>query len=153
MVGQAAVSTLKDKLAEPGVRSRVVTDAAQLVDDEVRARSGFSGLAIKAGYKAVQALKPSLIPEAIDGLLDRFVEQLEPFYTEWSGSNGAGSFDAFLVARRTRVADALLGVTDQRATQTGNRTIKKTYEKLRPYGEKNVAQAIPELGRVLSRYV
>lgn len=147
------MSTLKEKVAEPAVRGRVVADAAQLVDDEVRARSGLSGMAIKAGYKAVRALKPSLIPDAIDGLLDRFVEQLEPFYADWASSEEGESFERFLVNRKTRVANALLGVTDRRAREATNRTIKKTYEKLRPYGEKNVEQAVPGLGQLLNRYV
>lgn len=147
------MSTLKEKIADPSIRARVVEDAAQLVDDEVRSKSGLSGLAIKAGYKAVRALKPSLIPETIDGLLDRFVEQLEPFYAEWSGGDQSTSFDAFLIARKSQVANALLGVTDRRAREATNRTIKKTYEKLRPTGEKNVEQAVPGLVRLLKRYV
>jgi hypothetical protein len=34
-----------------------------------------------------------------------------------------------------------------------NTTIKKTYETLRPQGEKHVTAAVPGLGRVIQRYV
>jgi hypothetical protein len=146
------VPTLKEILCPPENRWNVIRDAAQLVESEVSAKSGISGLAIKAGYKAVKAIKPSLIPDAIDNLLDRFVERLEPFYTEWSATKSP-PFDAFLNARSGQVANALLGVTDDRARTIKNSTIKKTYETLRPTGEKNVVAAVPGLGRMIAKYV
>jgi hypothetical protein len=146
------VPTLKELLCAPDIRWNVIRDTAQLVDSEVSAKSGISGLAIKAGYKAVKAIKPSLIPDAIDSMLDRFVEKLEPFYTDWAASKSQG-FDQFLSGRSSQVANALLGVTDDRARTIQNNTIKKTYETLRPTGEKNVVAAIPGLGRMLTKYV
>jgi hypothetical protein len=147
------VPTLKETLCSPNNRPSVIRDTAQLVDSEVSAKGGISGLAIKAGYKAVKAIKPGLITEAIDSLLDRFVERLEPFLDQWTSGGKTQPFDAFLSARSKEVANALLGVTDDRARSIGNSTIKKTYETLRPQGEKNVIQAVPGLGRLLTRYV
>lgn len=147
------MATLKEILCSPENRPSVIRDAEHLVDSEVSAKSGLSGLAIKAGFKTVKALKPGLIQEAIDTLLDRFVERLEPFHQEWVESGKKQPFDAFLNARTSKVANALLGVTDDRARSVGNTTIKKTYEALRPQGEKNVAAAVPGLGRLLNRYV
>jgi hypothetical protein len=147
------VPTLKEILCAPENRSSVIRDAVQLVDSEVSAKSGISGLAIKAGYKAVKAIKPALITEAIDSMLDRFIERLEPFHDQWNSAQKSPAFDAFLAQRSKEVANALLGVTDDRARSIQNNTIKKTYEALRPQGEKNVIAAVPGLGRVLSRYV
>jgi hypothetical protein len=144
---------LKDVLLNPDQRPQVVSDTVRLVDDEVSAKSGISGLAIKAGYKAVNAIKPSLVRDAVDNLLDRFVEQLEPFFTRWNDAGKAGTFGAYLNGRPREVANALLKVTDDRARNVDNATIKKTYEKLRPQGEKNVEAAIPGLSRLLDRYV
>jgi uncharacterized protein DUF6918 len=145
------VPTLKELLCAPEIRWNVIRDTAQLVESEVASKSGISGLAIKAGYKAVKAIKPSLIPDAIDNMLDRFVERLEPFYTEWSTTK-AQPIDSFLNARASQVANALLSVTDDRARSIQNGTIKKTYDTLRPHGEKNVIAAVPGLGRMISRY-
>lgn len=134
-------------------RPAIVRDAVNLVDSEVSSKSGLSGMAIKAGYKAVKAIKPTLIQDAVDNLLDKFVDKLEPFHTSWADAGKSGGFDSYLSARKSEVANALLSVTDERAKSVDNKTIRKTYEKLRPQGEKNVEAAVPGLGRVLNKYV
>lgn len=145
--------SLKDLVLSPDNRPKVIDDAVRLVDSEVASKSGLSGMAIKTGYKAVAAIKPTLIKEAVDTLLDRFVERLEPFFTEWEQKGKSPGFDNFLSGRSKQVANALLGVTDDRARGIQNGTIKKTYEMLRPQGEKNVEAAVPGLGRLLAKYV
>jgi hypothetical protein len=147
------VAALKEILCSVENRPKVIRDAAQLVDDEVSAKGGLSGIGIKAAYKTVKAVKPTLIHDALDGLIDRFVDRLEPFYNDWIAANKSPSFGAFLDQRSSKVANALLGVTDDRARSISNNTIKKAYETLRPQGEKHVTAAIPGLGRVLGRYV
>ncbi|MCB9645071.1 MAG: hypothetical protein H6730_00505 [Deltaproteobacteria bacterium] len=146
------MTTLKD-IVSSDKRPAIVRDAVQLVDSEVHAKSGLSGMAIKAGYAAVKAIKPSLIQDAVENLLDKFVDKLEPFYARWLEGGKTGTFDAFLNGQKTAVANALLSVTDERARHVDNKTIRKTYEKLRPQGEKNVEAAVPGLGRVLQKYV
>lgn len=147
------MATLKEILCSPENRPKVIRDAAQLVDDEVGNKGGLSGIAIKASYKTVKAVKPTLIQDALDGLIDRFVDRLEPFYNDWIAANKSPGFGAFLQARESKVANALLGVTDDRARSIQNTTVKKAYDALRPQGEKHVTAAIPGLGRVLGRYV
>jgi hypothetical protein len=144
--------TLKDVLLTPDVRPRLLKDAEQLVESEVSAKSGISGMAIKAGYKAVKAIKPGLIPEALNNLVDRFVERLEPFFTAWTEAGKPGSFGSYLTDRSGEVANALLGVTDERARRSSG-TVKSTYDRLRPQGEKNVKAAVPGLGRIVDKYV
>ena len=148
------VSTLKGILLSPeDRRHQVISDAVRLVETEVRAKGGVSGMAIKAGFAAVNKIKPTLVRDAVDNLLDRFVDKLEPFYAEWSGSGGHSSFEVHLNQQKNRVANALLEVTDERAQQIQTGLVKKTYAKLRPMGEKNVEAAVPGLGRTLNPYV
>ncbi len=147
------MTTLKEQLLNPQIRARVVDDAARLVDAEVQAKSGLSGIAIKTGYKAVVAVKPTLIREAVDTMLDRFVEKLEPFHADWLAKGKAQPFDAFINTRAHQVTNALLSVTDDRARSIAHGTVKKTYEMLRPQGEKNVEAAIPGLARMVARYI
>lgn len=147
------MTTLKDILCIDPNRAKVIDDAARLVDDEVKSKGGISGLAIKAGYKAVTALKPTIIKEAVDGLLDRFVEKLEPFHISWQGAGKSPAFDQFLMNQKSNVGNALLSVTDDRAKKVENRTIKKAYESLRPQAEKHVLEAMPNFSRLLGKYV
>lgn len=147
------MTTLKEIVCSTENRPSVVRDTTQLVDDEVASKSGLSGMAIKAGYKAVKAIKPGLIPETVNDLLDRFVDSLEGLFGDWDGAGRNGSFGTYLTDRRNQTANALLKVTDNRAKVVSNKTIRKTYEKLRPQGEKNVEAAVPGLGRLLDKYV
>jgi len=146
------MSELKTILLADDVRPAVLADAQRLVDAEVQAKGGISGLAIKTGYKAVQSVKPNLVPEALNNLLDRFVERLEPLFTQWKSGDAGQSFESFLVGRKKEVANALLGVTDDRARSSSG-VVKKTYEKLRPQGEKNVEAAVPGLARLIQKYL
>lgn len=147
------MTALKDLLCSPEKRPAVVRDASQLVESEVDAKSGLSGIAIKAAFKTVSKLKPGLVPDVIDSLLERFVEQLEPFYKEWVDGGKRESFEVFMTTRKSRVANALLAVTDNRARQVANPTLKKSYEALRPQGEKHVEAAVPAMARTLGRHL
>ena len=147
------MTTLKDILCTDPNRPKVIDDAARLVDEEVKAKGGLSGIAIKAGYKAVTAIKPTIIKEAVDGLLDKFVEKLEPFHTTWEGAGKTPAFDQYLINKKSDVANALLSVTDDRAKKVENKTIKKAYDSLRPSAEKHVTEAMPNFTRLLGKYV
>ena len=144
---------LKDIVCSEKNRPQIVRDAAQLVESEVRGKSGISGMAIKTGYKAVKKIKPGLIEEVIEGLLPEFVANLEPLFGQWESAGRQPSFEQFLSARKSEAANALLGVTDGRAERTRHNALRKTYKALRPHGQKNVESALPGLGRLLQRYL
>ncbi len=144
--------TLAEKLLTKDVRPKVVHDAAQVVDGEVSDKGGLSGLAIKAAYGVVKALKPGVIPEVLDSLMDDFVARLEPFYADWLKVT-TPPFGDFIAMRAEPVADALLAITDDRAARSKNPTMKKAYEKLRPTGKKHVEAAMPRLGRMVQPYL
>ena len=118
---RADMKTLQDIGAAPGVRAQVVSDCSQLVDDEVKRKSGLSGLAIKGAYALVKAIKPGIIRESIEHLLDGFVAQLEPFYVRAQDKNEKLGAVLMREARRREtsvsalVRDAIgsfLGLTD-----------------------------------------
>lgn len=143
-------STLKSALLDSAKRPAVVADLNALVDTEV----GKKGIAVKSGYALVKKIKPGIIGAALDSLLDDFVDRLEPFYADYSGSGGSAgsSFGEYLSGRSDQVADALLGVTDARAEQSRRESIKKVYGKLRPQGKKNVEEALPGLGALVEQH-
>ena len=142
--------TLKEILLVPGNRPKVVSDCATLVQEEVDSKGGLSGLAIKAAYAVVKAVKPGFIPEAIDHMLDDFVGKLEPFWADAQAKNEP--VGALMNARAGEVADALLSISDARAARAKNAGVKKAYEKLRPTGKKHVEAAVPRLGRLIGKY-
>lgn len=146
------MGALKDKLLEPGKRPDVVADCVQLVDNEVSAKKGVSGMVIKTGYKAFKALKPNIVKEAVDHLLDHFVEKLEKHY-DACVSAGAASFETYAVPRATEIANDMLGVTDDIIAKSGKAALKKIYGGLRKVAEKNVAQAVPGTARVIDKHM
>ena len=142
-------------LADTSKRPRLLTDCERLIEDEVASKSGLTGLAIKGAYKVVCAVKPGVIREAMDGLLDDFVKRLEPFYAQHRdmGGNDPKQFGEYMSKHRGEVADALLGITDDRAKRARNTTLKGAYDKLRPQAKKHVEEAIPRVGRTLSAHL
>ena len=142
---------LRDELAK-FERSRVVDDCMGLLESEVAAKRGLSGLAVKAAFKVIGAVKPGFIRAVIDGLLDEFVQALEPFYGAFV-QRDRGLFSESLLPQKKKVADALLRVTDKRAHRTEHTTAKKAYEKLRPKAMEHVVEALPNLGKLMDRYI
>ena len=142
--------TLKELFGDPSRRQDVVRDCCDLIDQEVKDKSGLSGMAIKAGYAVVNGVKPSFVREAVDHLLDQFADRLDPIYQE---AKGAGKpVGEHFAANKGRVADALLAITDERAKRSKSPTVVKTYEKLRGSAKANVEAAMPRLGALVAKY-
>lgn len=142
--------TLKDILLVPGQRPRVIADCVQVIDEEVKDKSGLTGLAIKGAYAVVKAIKPGFISESVDHMLDDFTTRLDPIYAD--GVAKGQPIAAYFESRRGDVAEALLGISDDRASKSTNGTIKKAYEKLRPTAKKHVETAVPRIGRLVEKY-
>lgn len=152
-MNDATENTLTSRLlADKSKRPRILTDCERLIEDEVGSKSGFTGLAIKGAYKVVCSVKPGVIRESLDGLLDDFVRRLEPFYAQHRdlGASDPKQFGDYLSKRPGEVADALLGITDDRAKRAKNNTLKGAYDKMRPQAKKHVEEAVPRVGKTLS---
>jgi hypothetical protein len=146
------VTKLQDVLLEAARRTQVIDDCTQLVDDEVATKGGLSGMAVKGAYAIVKKIKPGIVREVVDKLLDEFVGELAPFYADFQQKGGA-DLQSYLQGRAAEVATGLLKITDGRAARADNRTIKAAYERLRPTGAKHVEAAVPGIARVLGKYV
>lgn len=144
--------TLAEKLLTKEVRPKLLLDAVRVIEEEVQDKTGLSGLAIKATYGVVKALKPGVITEVLDAMLDDFVAHLEPLYAE-SQRAAAPTLVSYLDPRAGQVAEALLTISDERAARSKNPTMKKAYEKLRPTGKKHVEAAVPRLSRMVEKYL
>ncbi len=146
---------LAEKLTAPEIRRDVVKACVDLVESEVGSKSGISGMAIKAGYKVVKALKPGMIPGAVDTLLPEFAAAMQPLWDKsvQGSDDGKVAFTKYLSDHPDEAADALLQVTDARAQRAKNATVKKTYERLRGSARDNVRAAVPGLARTLAPFL
>lgn len=145
------MSTLLDQLTVPGKRQHVISDCALLVEEEVRRKGGLSGAAIKLAFSTVKAVKPGFIEEAVDSLLDDFARRLDPFYQAHRQEATSRLPDHF--ARHSgAIADALLGITDERAQRARNQVVRRAYDKLRPSARKHVEEAVPGIGRLIEKH-
>ncbi len=142
--------TLKELFGDPSRRQDVVRDCCDLIDQEVKDKSGLSGIAIKAGYAVVNGVKPTFVREAVDHLLDEFADRLDPLYQEAKGQGKPVA--AHFAANKGRVADALLAITDERAKRSTKAAVVKTYEKLRGSAKTNVEAAVPRLGALVAKH-
>ncbi|MCP4680336.1 MAG: hypothetical protein GY854_33575 [Deltaproteobacteria bacterium] len=149
------MGTAKDKLLQDTTRPSVVQDCVQLVDNEVASKKGVTGMMVKAGYKAFRAVKPSIVKEAVEILLDEFVKVLDGHYTEYEESHPdrSTSFETWATARDKRIADNMLGVTDAIMDRSNKTALKKIYQGMRKIAEKNVAQAVPAVARLVAKHV
>ncbi|MFT4703392.1 MAG: hypothetical protein ACI81R_001083 [Bradymonadia bacterium] len=146
------MQSMQEVVTDPARRADVVRATESLIDTEVASQGGLTGMAIKGGYKVVKKLQGGrMIPAVVDGLLDEFVGAIEPLHAQHR-ENPTGSFGSYLQSHSGAAANALLGITDARAQRTSNNVLKKTYGKLRPFGEKNVKSALPGVGNLIDRF-
>ncbi|MCC6646853.1 MAG: hypothetical protein IT374_14925 [Polyangiaceae bacterium] len=132
-------------------RGPAVEDCVALIDLEVKDKSGLSGIAIKAGYAMVNGVRPTFVKDAVDRMLDQFADKLDPVFQEAKakGVPVAAHFEA----NKSKVADALLEITDDRAAKPGqSAAVVKTYGKLRPTAKQNVEAAAARLGKLVEKY-
>jgi hypothetical protein len=144
------MESLRAQLSQSGKRASVIADSEKVLDQEVADKGGLTGIAVKGGYKIVQSIKPGFVREAIDALLDEFLDALDPCYQEAIAKGVAPG--KHLEQNSARVADALLSVTDRRAEQASSSALRKAYDKLRPMAKKQVEAAIPRLGQMVERH-
>lgn len=141
--------SLSQQLADASKREGLIDDCVRLVDDEVSNKSGLGGVVIKTGYKAVKGIKPGFIRKVVDKLFDEWASKLDPIWDEGAEKR---SPRAHFEGQRSRVADALLSVTDAKADSAESGVVRKTYGKLRPSAKKHVEEAVPALAGLLEKH-
>jgi hypothetical protein len=132
------------------MRGKVIDDACRVLDEEVADKSGLGGIAVKAAYGLVKGIKPGFIRQAVDHLLDEFLDAMDPFVTEAKSKEMKAG--ALILSDRSRMANALLAVTDRRLEGAESGAVRKTYEKLRPAAQKHVEAAAPRVAGLLDKF-
>jgi hypothetical protein len=143
------MSTLKEQLGAGEKRQQVIEDAMKVLDAEVADKGGLTGLAVKGGYKVVQGVRPGFVRDVVTGLLDDFLDAMDPLYQEAKQKGRPAG--AHLLENKGRMAEALLAVTDRKA-QRAEGMLKKAYDKLRPLAKGQVEAAAPRLSQLLEKH-
>lgn len=144
------MTKLADVLNSPDKKATVVKDCLGIIDAEVADKSGLSGMAIKAGFKAVKGIKPGFVDKVVHDLLPEFADAVDPVYQEAKAEDQP--VGAYFIAKKSRVADSLLAITDGKADRSKNRVVKKTYSSLRGTAKRNVEAAVPRLGQLIEKH-
>lgn len=146
---------LKDTLLAEEKRPTVVKDCATLVDAEVAAKRGVTGMMIKGGYKAFKAIKPGIVTKAVEHLLDDFAVVLDRYYDNYlkDEPEKKTGFDVWGKRRDVKMADDLLKVTDDIMDRSDKKAMVKIYRGLRGTAQKNVAEAVPAIGRLVMKHL
>lgn len=143
--------SLSEQFSSPEKRAALVDGALELLDAEVKDKSGLSGIAIKTAFKLISGLQPGFIRRVVEHLLDDFLLKMDPMVQD--ALKAGLSPGTFVTQRRSEVASALLAVTDRRAETSQTEMVRKTYAKLRPAAQKHVEAATPRLAQLIDRHV
>jgi hypothetical protein len=136
------MGSLAEVLKDAGKRRQIVDAGVRVIEQEVADKGGLSGVAIKATFRLVQGLKPGFVPMALNLLIDDFAAKLDPFWLDCQAQKADPR--AYFQRRGNEIAQALLGITDERARRADG-PARSAYEKLRPEGVKHVVAAMPRL--------
>ncbi|WP_066381123.1 MULTISPECIES: DUF6918 family protein [unclassified Anabaena] len=140
---------LSDGLLDANKRAMVVDDCCNMIDNQLAAKSGIGGMALKAAFAALKGVKPGYIPYVVEQLLPQCFTAIDPI---WSEGVKEGDPVEHLISKRSLTADALLSVTDKRVQTTKRAIVRSTYEKLRGSAKQHVEEAVPDLAKVISNY-
>ena len=144
-------ATLREILLAPDTEPNVTADCLKLIEQEVSAKSGVSGTAVKLAYKTANAFASGYLQHMVESLLPDLADKLEPYWADFAAS-GASGFGDYLVKRGDEVSEALLSVTDRRAEVCERPAILKAYRAVRGGAAKHVAAALPNLGILIQKY-
>jgi hypothetical protein len=144
-------ATLQDILLAPDTQPHVVDDCQKLIEEELAAKSGVSGTAVKIAYKTAHSFAPGYLRHKVEQLVPEMVIQLEPFWADFCASGSSG-FGDYLVKRGDEVSEALLAVTDAHAAHSDRPTIVKAYKAVRGSAAKHITAALPNLGALVQKY-
>ncbi len=119
------------------------------IEAEVAGQSGLSGTAVKAAYATVQKVKPNIVHNATDAMLDDFLGALSPL---WDSKPAGTGFGAHLAANGEQATEALLAVTDAQTTDA-KPVLAKAYGSLRGKAKGYVTAALPRVGDAIERNI
>jgi hypothetical protein len=124
----------------------LVSDCVKLINEQVAAKGGISGGAVKIAYSAIKGISPNYITEATGRILPDILTALDPIWHEGTESGNPASY---LAQHGARTADAILSITDAKAAKTERAVVRGSYSKLRESVKKDLEAAVPRLAQII----
>ncbi|MEM8611661.1 MAG: hypothetical protein AAGF93_06550 [Cyanobacteria bacterium P01_H01_bin.105] len=140
---------LSEKIQDAAIRASIADDCAKLIDKQVAAKGGLSGMAMKTAYGVIKGVGAGYIPGAISRLLPDACTALDPI---WQEGQAAGDPVQYLSDHSDRTADSILSVTDTRIENSSNGVVSATYKKLRKSVKNDVEAAVPDLAQIIGSH-
>lgn len=140
---------LSEKIQNDAVRASIADDCAKLIDQQVAAKGGLAGIAMKTAYGVIKGIGASYISGAISRLLPDTCKAIDPI---WQEGTEAGDPVKYLSENSDRTADSILSVTDARIETTNNGVVSATYKKLRKSVKNDVEAAVPGLAQIINSH-
>ena len=137
-------------LNDPLRTEKIEQDCVALIEAQVAAKKGVAGLALRGVFKALKAIRPGILKDAVKRLLPQFVPPLEPHVERGCQRGG---LQAHFESHRAEIADALLAVTDERAQRSSQRAIVRCYRGARSAARKHTMQALPAVAKLIERHI
>lgn len=140
---------LTDKINDNATYARIAADCTQLIDEQVAAKSGLSGVALKATYTVIKGVGKDYVTGAVRRLLPETLSALNPIWTE---GVAYGDPVAYLSEHSDRTADVILSTTDARIAKNGGGIVGASYQKLRKSIKRDVVDAVPDLAKIIHKH-
>lgn len=121
-------------------------DCVSLIDEQVSAKGGLSGVVVKAAYSAVKGISPGYMTEATGRILPDVLAAIDPIWTEGEATGNPASY---LTQHGAQTADLILGITDAKAATTQRAIVRGSYNKLRASVKKDIEAAVPNLAQLI----
>ena len=140
---------LSDQLNDPQIQAKIAGDCSVLMDEQVAAKTGLGGMAIKTAYGVLKGIGPGYTTRAIQNLLPNAITAIEPL---WAEGMANGDPVSHMSQNPAKAADILLGVTDHKIAKAQNKVVIATYNKFRKSVQGDVEAAVPGLAQIIGRY-
>lgn len=137
---------LDEILLAPGERAQTIADCMEFVNSEIARR----GAMIKLAYRTLLRFDPAFTRKAIEELIGPMLVAIDPIYQR-GRRDAAGDLHRALVSEAPALADALLSVTDARATSIETPLIGRVYRRLRPRARREILKSLPRALPLLER--
>jgi hypothetical protein len=125
-------------------------EASRLIRDQVAAKGGWKGTAVRNGLRAMESLHPGFLEGATARLMPMCAQCLQPHYDRGVES---GDVRAHFDAQGPEIADDLLEITDRLAGASARRWLRSTYGVLRPQAREHVLEGLPVLAELLHKHL
>ena len=140
---------LTDTIQDKSTYASMATDCTQLIDNQVSAKGGLSGVALKTAYRVIKGIGNDYIKGAVRRLLPETLSALNPM---WAEGLQQGDPVSYLSQHSDRTADVILSATDARIERNGSGVVEATYKQLRKSIKRDVVEAVPHLAEIIGKH-